>query len=185
MGTEVVRGAEFGTPAQRGKATEIVKDGVSHVILRDGRGRVIGLAGRSRVDELADQCDQLADDLLAAEGWAKLPELDLMLHTKNLGALATRFEVLGEPTVTLRWTREGDSDGWFRREADADVIFVNPDRSIKRMTYVLKHELWHCSQARRIGDGWANAVRDALDELETEAREMAKSVEHIELLRRV
>jgi hypothetical protein len=178
MGTEVKRSAEYGTPQQRGKATEIVKDGIAHVILRDARGRVIGLAGRSRVDELADQIDHL-------EGWEKLSEIGLMLNTKNLGALATRFEILGEPGVTLRWTREGDSDGWFRREADADVIYADPDRSIERTTYVLKHELWHCSQARRIGDGWANAVRDALDELETEAREMAKSVEHIELLRRL
>jgi hypothetical protein len=53
------------------------------------------------------------------------------------------------------------------------------------MTYVLKHELWHAGQARRIGDGWDAAVRDALDEIEAEAVEMARSVEHIELLRRI
>jgi hypothetical protein len=191
MATEIVR-EEYGAASQRGKATSITKDGVTQRVVRDRRGRLVGLEGPSRADALQAAIDQLAvdsaalaDRLLAAEGWARLPDLGLMLNTKNLGALCIRFEVVGLPRLWLKWPSYGDADGWFRREADADIIFVNPDRAVARLNYVLKHELWHVSQARRIGDGWDAAVRDVLDELEAEAREMAKSVEHIELLRRI
>lgn len=192
MATEIVR-EEFGTPAQRALATSITKDGVTQRVVRDRHGRLVGLEGPSRADALQEAIDGLAvdsealeDRLQAAEGWRSLGEdVGLMLNTENLCALCVKFEIVGPPRVRLNWPSYGDADGWFRRDADEDIIFVNPELPVERINYVLAHELWHCSQARRIGDGWANAVRDAYDELETEAREMAKSVEHIELLRRI
>jgi hypothetical protein len=81
--------------------------GVTQRIVRDARGRLVGLEGPSRVDALQAAIDQLEDHLLAAEGWARLPDLKLMLNTKNLGALCTRFEVMGLPRMVLRWTRDG------------------------------------------------------------------------------
>jgi hypothetical protein len=192
MGTEVVRGEEYGTPAQRARATSITKDGVTQRVVRDRHGRLVGLEGPSRADALQEAIDGLAvdsaeleDRLLAAEGWRSLGEVGLMLNTENLCALCVKFEIVGPPKVRLKWAPRDDADGWFRRDTDEDVIFCNPELPVERINYVLAHELWHCSQARRIGNGWANAVRDAYDELEAEAREQADAVEHIELVRRL
>jgi hypothetical protein len=59
VATDLIR-EEYGAASQRGRATSVVKDGVTHPILRDARGRVVGLGGRSRVDDLVDAAAGLA-----------------------------------------------------------------------------------------------------------------------------
>jgi hypothetical protein len=146
--TEIKRGA-YGTPAQRAHATEVIRDGVTQRVVRDRHGRLVGLEGPSRADALQEAIDGLAvdsaeleDRLLAAEGWRSLGEdVGLMLNTENLCALCVRFEIVGPPRVRLKWPSYGDADGWFRRDADEDIIFVNPELPVERINYVLSSRI--------------------------------------------
>jgi hypothetical protein len=183
MASEIKRSGEYGTPAQRGRATELVKDGVTHPILRDARGRVVGLGGRSRVDEHEDR-------LLAAEGWIRLEEFGLLLNERNLNELTRLYDLRGGAVVRLQFhgpasAAGSGSDGWYKQESGEHFVNVRLGLTMQRMNYVIRHEVAHAAQARLIGDGWRQAVELALDEIEAEARSMAASAEHLELVRRL
>jgi hypothetical protein len=186
MASEIKRSGEYGTPAQRGLATSVIRDGVEHPILRDGRGRVVGLAGRSRVDEHEDR-------LLVAEGWQKLPDLGLMLNFESLSELARLYDIRGGASIRLQFhtVASGNgsgADGWYSQEPGVNgsiehLVNIRLGLDAERANHCIRHEYAHVSQAVLIGDGWRQAVELALDEIEAEARSMAASAEHIELVR--
>jgi hypothetical protein len=158
--------------------------GVTHPILRDSRGRVVGLGGRSRVDEHENR-------LLATEGWERLPDVGILLNSKHLKKLLRLYDLRRGANIRIQFHApvgkgESGSDGWYSGiESGAHLVNIRLGVTMERMNYVIRHEVAHVAQAVLIGDGWVQALELALEEIEAEARSMAKSAEHLELVRRL
>jgi len=201
VSTEVIR-AEYGTPAQRGRITEVVEDGphgtYKRKVIRDAQGRIIGTEGESLAEAVAERTDQLAGrvERLEAEPVPDVAEVAAATTAAVEGAegrIVGRVDTLGDGLAE----RLDRLEGWVAVEgtglqvnAEAlglvtqryglpwpiEVRFYAPDeqRALRRA--------WLCSNKDE--DGYEIGVYAGLG-VERTANAIAHEIGHLVQVRRI